>query len=81
MVEKLKGIAPTDQDLSTTALQYVISHPVRPVAIPGAKSPEQAAQNARAGCHLLTVEQQAQLIDCLELFTKPRNPEPAVLAH
>ena len=33
----------------STALGYVISHPVNPVAIPGAKSPEQAAVNAAAG--------------------------------
>ena len=33
----------------STALGYVISHPVNPVAIPGARSPEQAAMNAAAG--------------------------------
>ncbi len=38
----------------TTALRYVISHPSAPVAIPGAKSPEQVAMNARAGDRLLT---------------------------
>ena len=37
------------QDMISTALGYVISHPVNPVAIPGAKSPEQAAMNAAAG--------------------------------
>ena len=37
------------RDMVATALGYVISHPVNPVAIPGAKSPEQAAMNAAAG--------------------------------
>jgi len=33
----------------TSALRYIISHPIEPVAIPGAESPEQAAMNASAG--------------------------------
>ena len=37
------------QEMVSTALGYVISHPVNPVAIPGARSPEQAAMNAAAG--------------------------------
>jgi len=34
-------------------LQYVISHPANPVAIPGAKSPFQASVNAAAGDRVL----------------------------
>ena len=43
-------------DMVTRALQYVISHPALPVAIPGAKSPEQAAMNAAAGSQVLSAE-------------------------
>lgn len=43
-------------DLAKTALQFVISHPVAPVAIPGATCVEQAIANAEAGESLLDVE-------------------------
>lgn len=72
-VEALKAAAPSDRDLAATALQYVISHPVQPVAIPGAKSPEQAASNAAAGRQLLSNEQQSQLVAELEQFGKARS--------
>jgi aryl-alcohol dehydrogenase-like predicted oxidoreductase len=45
----------------TAALHYVISHPVGPVAIPGAKSPEQAAMNAAAGEITLSEDEKHQL--------------------
>jgi myo-inositol catabolism protein IolS len=73
MVAALKSAVPTDRDLTTAALQYVISHPVQPVAIPGAKSPEQAAINAKAGNQYLTVAERQQLITCLERFAKSRE--------
>lgn len=79
MVEALKSAAPTDRDLTTAALQYVISHPVQPVAIPGAKSPEQAAMNAVAGSHLLTAEQQRQFVAELEQFGKARSAEAVAI--
>ena len=41
----------------TAALRFVISHPAAPVAIPGAKSPTQAAMNAAAGERALTAEE------------------------
>ncbi len=37
--------------------RYVISHPAAPVAIPGAKSPEQAQMNAAAGERELSAEE------------------------
>jgi aryl-alcohol dehydrogenase-like predicted oxidoreductase len=36
-------------NIAETALRYVISHPVSPVAIPGATRPDQAKANAEAG--------------------------------
>ena len=51
--EVLKGIVEPGEMIAK-ALQYVISHPAAPVAIPGAKSPEQAAMNARAGSAMLS---------------------------
>ena len=48
-------------DLATTALRYVISHPLNPVAIPGATKPEQARDNALAGESALSEEEVARL--------------------
>ena len=45
-VEKLKTRFEPGEEMVTAALRYVISHPADPVAIPGAKSPKQAAMNA-----------------------------------
>ncbi len=52
-VRQLQERIPNSTDLVRNALQYVISHPVAPVAIPGAKSPAQARANAAAGERLL----------------------------
>jgi myo-inositol catabolism protein IolS len=48
-VEQLKTRFEPGDEMVTTALRYVISHPAEPVAIPGAKSPQQAAMNASVG--------------------------------
>jgi aryl-alcohol dehydrogenase-like predicted oxidoreductase len=48
-VDKLRAALQPGEEMVTTALRYVISHPAAPVAIPGAKSPAQAAMNASAG--------------------------------
>ncbi len=48
-VETLKTRVEPGEEMVTTALRYVISHPAKPVAIPGAKSPKQAAMNASVG--------------------------------
>lgn len=49
IVNKLKTRIQPGEAMVTMALRYVISHPANPVAIPGAKSPEQAKTNALAG--------------------------------
>jgi len=60
-VEQLKkGVAP-GEEMVAKALKYVISHPSAPVAIPGAKSPDQAATNAAAGAATLSPEEMEQL--------------------
>ena len=56
-VESLKELAEPGEEMVRTALRYVISHAADPVAIPGAKSPQQAAQNAAAGTELLSAGQ------------------------
>ena len=52
IVEKVKA-AIGDRSLVRTALQYVISHAVNPVAIPGATRVAQAESNAEAGAEAL----------------------------
>jgi aryl-alcohol dehydrogenase-like predicted oxidoreductase len=52
-VEKLAEEVEPGSEMVTAALHYVISHPANPVAIPGAKSPAQAATNAAAGADTL----------------------------
>lgn len=48
-VEKLKKGLGEGETLVEAALKWVCAHQTCPVPIPGAKSPEQAAMNARAG--------------------------------
>jgi myo-inositol catabolism protein IolS len=62
-VEQLKQLIPSTEAMVTAALRFVISHPIQPVAIPGAKSPEQVSTNAKAGERMLTAQEQAQLLD------------------
>jgi len=59
-VEKLRGMLQPDE-MVPRALQYVISHPAEPVAIPGAKSPEQARANAATGDAILSEEELQRL--------------------
>ena len=54
-VEALKGTLRPGEEMVTAALRFVISHPSAPVAIPGAKSPDQAIMNAAAGDAILSV--------------------------
>ncbi|MCD6365547.1 MAG: aldo/keto reductase [Planctomycetes bacterium] len=54
-VEKIRQVA--GDDMVTTALRFVVSHPAAPVAIPGATSVAQATANAAAGDELLSEEQ------------------------
>jgi len=61
-VEKLRQALQPGEEMVTAALRYVISHPVNPVAIPGAKSPAQAAMNAATGERTLSAEEVNELI-------------------
>jgi len=65
-VEKLKEALEPGEEMVTAALRYVISHPVAPVAIPGAKSPEQAVMNAAAGERVLSADELDKLAALLE---------------
>lgn len=56
-VETIKAKLSADADMVTTALRYVISHPAVSTAIPGAKSPAQAAANAATGADFLSSSQ------------------------
>lgn len=60
-VEKLKARFAPGNEMVTAALRYVISHPAHPVAIPGAKSPQQAAMNAAAGDEAFSAEALSEL--------------------
>ncbi len=60
-VERLKRRFEPGDEMVTAALRYVISHPADPVAIPGAKSPQQAAMNAAAGQWLFSAGELAEI--------------------
>lgn len=64
-VDRLKAVVKPGHAMVTAALRYTISHPAIAVAIPGAKSPEQAAMNAAAGERLLSEAERAQLVSAL----------------
>ncbi len=66
LVEKLKEVVDPGREMVQAALRFVISHPAVPVAIPGAKSPEQATMNAAAGDRVLTQEEMGELLAALE---------------
>jgi len=61
VVSKLKEKLQPGNEMISTALRYVISHPSNPVAIPGAKSPEQAKMNAAAGEQIFSDAELASL--------------------
>ena len=63
-VDNLKAAVSPGKDMVTAALRFVTSHPIAPVAIAGAKSPEQVAINASAGDQLLSTEEREHLIQC-----------------
>jgi aryl-alcohol dehydrogenase-like predicted oxidoreductase len=48
-MEKVRFLERPGRSMAQAALQFVISHPAVTVAIPGAKTPEQARSNAAAG--------------------------------
>jgi len=59
-VEKIQALLQPDE-MVERSLQYVISHSSEPVAIPGAKSPEQARANAAAGGVVLSEDELERL--------------------
>ena len=61
LVEQLKSQLEPGETMVQRALQYIISHSAKPVAIPGAKSPFQASVNAAAGDKVLTADELAAL--------------------
>lgn len=61
-VDAVRRVLEDGEEMATAALRFVISRP-SVVAIPGAKSPEQAANNAKAGSVLFSKDQ-------LERFNK-----------
>lgn len=65
LVERLKSVLKPGEEMTTMALRYVVSHPVCPVAIPGAKSPEQVTMNAAAGDRTLSPDERAHLLAIL----------------
>ena len=56
-VAKLSEVVAPGAEMVEKALQYALSHPARPVVIPGAKSPTQAGANAAAGGAELSMEE------------------------
>ncbi|WP_079909314.1 aldo/keto reductase [Paenibacillus sp. 32352] len=55
-VNEIRSVLDKDEDMAEAALRFVISRP-SVVAIPGAKSPQQASLNAMVGNRLFTQEQ------------------------
>jgi myo-inositol catabolism protein IolS len=64
-VDALRGALGADTDLVQTALRFTFSHPARPCAIPGARSPEQARANAAAGARELTPDERARCLNSI----------------
>lgn len=73
-VENLKTFLKPGEEMVAAALRFVTSHPIAPVAIAGAKSPEQVAINASAGQKLLSPEERENLIQC----TKSKKHDLAI---
>jgi myo-inositol catabolism protein IolS len=65
-VEALKAHFAPGAEMIEAALRYVISHAADPVAIPGAKSPAQAAMNAAVGDRLFSAEELVAIRALLE---------------
>ena len=79
-VEQLKTAIAPGEEMVTAALRFAISHPTAPVAIAGAKSPEQVAINARAGNQLLSAEQRKQLVSHTKLKDKTSKDKNFAIA-
>jgi myo-inositol catabolism protein IolS len=62
-VAAIQANLPPNAEMAATALRYVISHGAQPVAIPGARSPQQAMMNAQVGNELMSVEERELLLN------------------
>ena len=71
----------TSEEMVAKALGYVISHPVKPVAIPGAKSPQQAATNAQAGAKLLSTEEREKMLFYIKNESKSSSKEAVAVGE
>jgi aryl-alcohol dehydrogenase-like predicted oxidoreductase len=65
-VDRLKRMVKPGQEMVTTALRYVISNPAVSTVIPGAKSPTQAATNAKAGSAILSTVEIDKLVALID---------------
>ena len=65
-VGRLGGVVKPGEEMVSAALRYVISHPIAPVPVAGAKSPQQATMNAAAGDRVLTAEELHKLTSVLD---------------
>ncbi len=66
-VEQLKTMLKPGEEMVTAALRFAFSHPLAPVAIAGAKSPQQATMNAKAGTQSLSPQERALLVQHTKL--------------
>jgi aryl-alcohol dehydrogenase-like predicted oxidoreductase len=64
-VEKLRFLARDGRTMAQAALQFVIGHPAVTCAIPGAKSPTQAEQNARAADSEITNDERRRIEEAM----------------
>lgn len=64
-VEKLRFLARDDRTMAQAALQFVIGHPAVTCAIPGAKNPDQAEQNARAADSELSNDERRRIEEAI----------------
>ncbi|NJM66462.1 MAG: aldo/keto reductase [Acaryochloris sp. RU_4_1] len=80
-VTALQSYLKPSEDMATTALRYVISHSAHPVAIPGAKSPQQAAMNAQAGDRLLSHQERETLLQNLSTEKREGIPVGQPVTH
>jgi myo-inositol catabolism protein IolS len=64
-VEKLRFLARDGRTMAQAALQFVIGHPAVTCAIPGAKNPDQAEQNARAADGELTNDERRRIEEAI----------------
>jgi myo-inositol catabolism protein IolS len=72
-VERLRFLERPGRTMAQAALQFVISHPAVTVAIPGAKTADQARANAAAGGSTITADE----LNHVRTLAPVRQPAPA----